>query len=71
MVTQSPHYTKRIIGMSDVPYEERLRMLKLPSLCYHRVRGDMIEMFKITHNFYDSQVTKSLFQFAGTAFHVM
>ena len=52
--------------MSDVPYEERLRMLKLPSLCYRRVRGDMIEMFKITHDFYDSQVTKNLFQFADS-----
>ena len=52
--------------MTDVPYEERLRMLKLPSLCYRRVRGDMIEMFKITHNFYDSQITKSLFQFADS-----
>ena len=26
----------------------------------------MIEMFKITHDFYDSQVTKNLFQFADS-----
>ena len=60
------YYTKRIIGMYDLSYEERLQALKLPSLCYRRVRGDMIEVFKITHNFYDSQVTNSLFQFADT-----
>ena len=45
------YYTKRIIGMYDLSYEERLQALKLPSLCYRRVRGDMIEVFKITHNF--------------------
>ena len=55
------YFTKRIIGMSDLPYEDRLKILNLPSLCYRRVRGDMIEVFKITHNFYDSQVTKSFF----------
>ena len=43
--------------MSDLSYEDRLRALKLPSLGYRRVRGDMIEVFKITHGFYDPQVT--------------
>ena len=60
------YYTKRIIIMSDVSYEERLRMLQLPSLCYRRVRSDMIEMLKITHTFYDAQITKSPFQFANS-----
>jgi len=27
--------------------------LKLPTLKYRRLRGDMIEVFKITHNIYD------------------
>ena len=48
--------------MSDLSYEDRLKKLKLPSLIYRRVRGDMIEVFKITHDFYDPQVTNSLFQ---------
>jgi hypothetical protein len=60
------YFTKRIIGLSDVPYEERLKSLKLHSLCYPRLRGDMIEVYKITHNFYDSQITSSLFQFADS-----
>jgi hypothetical protein len=33
--------------MKDLTYEERLRKLKLPSLRYRRLRGDMIETFKI------------------------
>ena len=30
----------------DLPYEDRLRILNLPSLYYRRARGDNIEMFK-------------------------
>ena len=29
--------------------------LKLPTLKYRRLRGDMIEVFKITHNIYDQE----------------
>ena len=39
------YYTKRIIGMSELSYEDRLMKLKLPSLAYRRVRGDMVEVF--------------------------
>ena len=39
--------TRMIPGLKDLPYEERLRTLKLPSLSYRRLRGDLIEMFKI------------------------
>jgi hypothetical protein len=35
--------------MKDLTYEERLRKLKLPSLRYRRLRGDMIETFKIVN----------------------
>ena len=54
-------FTKRIIGMGDLEYEDRLRKLKLPSLEYRRTRGDMIETFKITHNIYDNKTTKNFF----------
>ena len=60
------YFTKRIIGLSNMSYEDRLRNLKLPSLCYRRLRGDMIEVFKITHDIYDSQITKQLFKFADS-----
>jgi len=31
--------------------------LNLPTLKYRRLRGDMIEVFKIMHNIYDSEVS--------------
>jgi len=41
-------------------YIERLRQLKLPTLKYRRLRGDMIKVFKIVHNFYDSRAVVQL-----------
>ena len=37
-------------------YEQRLRALDLPTLQYRRYRGDMIEVFKMTHGLYDETV---------------
>lgn len=53
-------FTKRIIGLGDLEYEERLRKLRLPSLEYRRLRGDMIEVYKITHDFYDPPTVATL-----------
>ena len=39
--------TKLISGMKDIPYQERLKALNLPSLQYRRKRGNMIVMYKI------------------------
>jgi hypothetical protein len=50
--------TKQLPGFHELSYEERLRKLNLPSLNYRRIRGDMIEMFKIAKGFYDPEVTK-------------
>jgi len=33
---------------------DRLIYLNLPTLKYRRLRGDMIEVFKIAHNIYDT-----------------
>ncbi len=41
--------TKLVPGLYDKTYEERLRLLNLPSLAYRRLRGDMIEVFKLLH----------------------
>ena len=38
---------KVIPGFIKISYEERLKKLKLPTLKYHRLRGDMIEVYKI------------------------
>ena len=47
--------------MKDLDYESRLRALKLPSLEFRRIRGDMIEVYKILHEKYDPLTTHSLF----------
>ena len=39
--------TKLINGMSEMSYPDRLRKLKLPTLAYRRIRGDMIELYKL------------------------
>ena len=48
--------TKQVPMLKNLSYPERLNKLKLPTLAYRRVRGDLIEMFKISHNIYDSKV---------------
>jgi ribonuclease P/MRP protein subunit RPP40 len=39
--------------LKDLPYEQRLQALELPSLVYRRLRGDMIQTFKILHGYED------------------
>ena len=43
-------------GLRDLNYPDRLKILNLPTLVYRRLRGDMIEMFKIMSGAYDEQV---------------
>jgi len=52
--------TKLVISLKHLSYIERLRQLKLPTLKYKRLRGDMIEVFKIVHNFYHSRAVVKL-----------
>ena len=53
-------FTKRIKGMNELSYEERLKALKLPSLQYRRLRGDLIEVYKNVHHLNDPSTTSSL-----------
>ena len=46
--------TKLVDGLSELPYDERLRCIDLPTLEYRRARGDMIEIYKHFHA-YDRQ----------------
>ena len=48
--------TKQLPGMKNIPYEERLQRLKLPTLAYRRTHGDMIEVYKLLQGKYDSDV---------------
>jgi Reverse transcriptase (RNA-dependent DNA polymerase) len=46
-------FTKIIPELSHLAYSERLRELKLPTLVYRRIRGDMIELYKFITGKYD------------------
>ena len=46
--------TKIIPGMKDLEYQQRLEKAKIPSMRYRRERGDMIEVYKYTHGFYNT-----------------
>ena len=43
--------TKMIVNFTNLPYEERLLRLKLTTLETRRLRGDLIEVFKILKGF--------------------
>ena len=53
-------FTKRVIGMYDLEYSQRLERLGLPSLEYRRMRGDLIETYKVLHEIYDPITTREL-----------
>lgn len=64
--------TKQIPTLKNMTYEERLIKLDLPTLAYRRVRGDMIETYKILSRIYDGEVCGDLFTMsvdAGTRGH--
>ena len=44
--------TRMIISLKDLPYEEHIRRLRLPSLVYRRLRGDMSNADKYVHGIY-------------------
>jgi len=50
--------TKLIISFKKLSYKDRLIKLKLPTLKYRLLRGDMIDVFKILH--YDLDVAPKL-----------
>ena len=52
--------TKQIPGLAELTYSERLKKLKLPTLAYRRIRGDMIETYKILTGKYDTKSEKFL-----------
>ena len=53
------NFTKRVFGMYEIEYCQRLEKLGLPSLEYRRVRGDLIETYKILQDIYDPRTVYS------------
>ncbi|MCL4138197.1 UNVERIFIED_CONTAM: hypothetical protein GTU68_048111 [Idotea baltica] len=51
--------TRVIPGLKDKTYPERVKELDLMTLAFRRIRGDIIELFKIIKNIgYDKSVTE-------------
>ena len=46
--------------LRNLSYPDRLKVLDIPSMAYRRIRGDMIEVYKIFNNGYDGEVTLHL-----------
>ena len=52
--------TKQIPGFNNLNYPERLKKLKLTTIAYRRIRGDMIETYKIINEKYDPEASSFL-----------
>ena len=52
--------TKQIPELKNKSYKDRLSELKLPTLAYRRMRGDMIQTYKIVTGAHDNVVTDIL-----------
>ena len=53
--------TKIVPGLKNLSYNDRLRLLDLPSLKYRRLRGDLITVYNIFKND-NSNVIKKFFK---------
>ena len=52
--------TTMLPGIDTLSYIQRLHKLKLPTLVYHRLRGDIIEVYTILHGIYDIKISPCL-----------
>ena len=55
--------TRMLPDLFHMSYDDRLRYLKIPSLKYRRIRGDLIQLFKIVHNI-DNVDASKFFKFS-------
>ncbi|PJE77979.1 hypothetical protein CI610_03094 [invertebrate metagenome] len=63
--------TKRVPSLKDKPYQERLRLLGLPTLEYRRERADMLQVYKILNNMENLEKDKlfTLCEYGATRGH--
>ena len=61
--------TKVIPEIKKLSYPERLKYLRLPTMAYRRARGDMIEVYKIIKEIYDSKTTCNILKYRDKIHH--
>jgi len=54
--------TKILPGLKNLPYSQILKICKIPTLHYRRIRGDMIETCKIVSGKYQPDVGPTLYK---------
>jgi hypothetical protein len=54
--------TKMLPPLKNMNYEERLIELKLPTLRFPRLSGDMIEVYKLLTGRYDKKLADHIFE---------
>ena len=52
--------TKMLPALKNLPYKDRLKACNISTLHYRRIRGDMIETYKILTGKYDTLVSPTL-----------
>ena len=52
--------TKMVPGLREMSYPDRLKKLELPTLVYKRLRGDMINVYKMMTGIYHSECCPKL-----------
>ena len=55
--------TKMVHELKKLSYPERLKCLRLPTMAYRRARGDIIEVYKIIKEIYDSKTTGNILKY--------
>jgi len=50
--------------LQDMPYEERLSTLSLPSLLHRHLRGDLIMLYKTLNGYFNSDFSSNFYTFS-------
>ena len=55
--------TQQILSLRTLDYTERLKKLKIPTMKYRRLRGDMIEAYKIANHVYNKEALSGILNY--------
>jgi len=58
--------TKKVSSVKVLSYKDRIKILKLLTLKFRRIKGDMIEVYKVINQYYDKNTTIT-FDFVGNS----